>query len=61
MHDKAFNCLLSYVTPARHVISVHCKTIAIAADAALEIAERQLRADKRRKVVRVVYGKAIEQ
>lgn len=56
-----FNCRLTYVTPAGHRRHSRHKTRAIAADIALEIAERQLRADKRRRVARVTYGEAIEQ
>ena len=56
-----FNCRLTYVTPAGHRRHSHHKTRAIAADIALEIAERQLRADKRRRVARVTYGEAIQQ
>lgn len=55
-----FNCRLTYVTPAGHRRHSHHKTRAIAADIALEIAERQLRADKRRRVARVTYGEAIQ-
>lgn len=56
-----FNCLLVYLTPAGHRRQSNHKTRAIAADIALEIAERQLRADKRRRVASVVYGEAIQQ
>ena len=55
-----FNCRLVYLTPAGHRRHSHHKTRAIAADIALEIAERQLRADKRRRVARVTYGEAIQ-
>lgn len=56
-----FNCRLVYLTPAGHRRHTSHKTRAIAADIALEIAERHLRADKRRRVASVVYGKAIQQ
>lgn len=56
-----FNCRLVYLTPAGHRRHTSHKTRAIAADIALEIAERQLRADKRRRVVSVIYGDAIQQ
>ena len=55
-----FNCRLVYLTPAGHRRHSSHKTRAIAADIALDIAERQLRADKRRRVASVVYGKAIQ-
>lgn len=56
-----FNCRLVYLTPAGHRRHSYHKTRACLADIALEIAERQLRADKRRKVARVAYGEAIQQ
>lgn len=55
-----FNCLLIYYTASGYRRQSHHRTIATAADLALEIAEKQLRADKRRRVGRVVYGKAIQ-
>lgn len=55
-----FNCRLVYPTPAGHRRHSYHKTRAIAADIALEIAERQLRADKRRRVASVIYGEAIQ-
>lgn len=56
-----FNCRMVYYTPAGHRRTVHLKTRAIAADLALDVAERQLRGDKRRLVARITYGEAIEQ
>lgn len=56
-----FNCCVTYLTPAGRRRHSHHKTRAIAADIALDIAERQLRADKRRRVASVVYGEAIQQ
>ena len=58
---RDFNCLLIYRTPAGHRRQSRHKTRAVMADIALDIAERQLRADKRRLVARVTYGEAIEQ
>lgn len=55
-----FNCLLEYYTPGGYRRQSHHSTIATAADLALEIAEKQLRNDKRCRVDRVVYGKAIQ-
>lgn len=59
VHD--FNCRLIYYTPAGHRRHFYGKTRAVMADIALEIAERQLKADKRRRVARVSYGEAIQQ
>lgn len=56
-----FNCRVVYYTPAGHRRTVCLKTRAIAADLALDVAERQLRGDKRRRVARVSYGEAIQQ
>jgi len=58
---RDFNCRLVYYTPAGHRRHFYGKTRAAMADIALEIAERQLRADKRRRVARVSYGEAIQQ
>lgn len=55
-----FNCLLIYVTPGGYRRQSHHRTIAPAADLALDIAERQLRGDRRRRVAKVVFGKAIQ-
>ena len=57
----AFNCRLTYLTPAGHHRHSSHKTRAVAADIALDVAERQLRRDKRRRVASIVYGEAIEQ
>lgn len=59
MYD--FNCRLIYYTPAGHRRHSYHKTRAIAADLALDIAERQLRSDKRRSVAQISYGEAIQQ
>jgi hypothetical protein len=58
---RDFNCRLVYYTPAGHRRHFYGKTRAVMADIALDIAERQLKADKRRLVARVTYGEAIEQ
>ena len=54
-----FNCLLIYYTASGYRRQSHHRTIASSADLALDIAEKQLRNDKRRRVDRVVYGRAI--
>lgn len=56
-----FNCMLTYYTPNGRRRHSHHKVRATLADIALDIAERQLRSDKRRSVDRVVFGKAIQQ
>lgn len=56
-----FNCRLIYLTPGGKRVHAYYKTTAIAADLAVEIAERLLRKDKRRQVTRVVYSEAISQ
>lgn len=56
-----FNCRLIYYTPSGYRRHSFHKTRAIAADLAIEIAEKQLRNDKRRRVARVSYGEAIQQ
>ena len=58
---RDFNCRLVYYTPAGRRCHSYHKTRAVMADIALDIAERQLRADKRRLVARITYGEAIEQ
>lgn len=61
MYDRLFNCTVVYNTPAGARRHFRAKTIAPAADLALEIAEKLLRADKRRLVASVEYTEAIEQ
>jgi len=58
-HD--FNCRLVYLTPTGVPRTAHYKTRAILADIALEVAERMLKRDKRRRVGRVVFGEAFQQ
>ena len=57
---RDFNCRLVYYTPAGRRCHSYHKTRAVMADIALDIAEKQLRNDKRRRVDRVVWGKAIQ-
>ena len=61
MPTRDFNCRLVYYTPAGHRRTAHLKTRAALADAALVVAERQLRSDRRRHVGIITYGEAIEQ
>jgi hypothetical protein len=61
MPEHEFNCRIVYQTPFGHRRTAHYKTRARFADAALDVAERLLHRDKRRKVARVTYGEAIQQ
>jgi hypothetical protein len=58
--DRLYNCLLVYNTPAGKRIHYRTKTIARAADLALDIAQRHITHDTRRKVRSVEYMEAIE-
>jgi hypothetical protein len=60
-HDYLFNCTIVYTTPRGWRKHFRAKTIAPAADLALEIAERLLHADRRRQVHAVEYTQAIQQ
>lgn len=55
-----FNCCITYLTPAGRRKHSWRKVRAIAADIALEIAERQLRTDRRRLIQCIIYGEAIQ-
>ena len=58
--DRLFNCMLVYHTPAGKRIHFRTKAIAPAADLAVELAERQLRSDRRRRVGSTVYTQAVQ-
>jgi hypothetical protein len=60
-HDRLFNCAVLYITASNCRKQANLKTIAPAADLAMELAEKIVRADKRRRVKRVYYTRAIEQ
>jgi hypothetical protein len=60
-NDRTFNCAILYVNTGERRKQANVKTIASAADIALDLAERIVRADKRRKVKSVYYTSAIEQ
>jgi len=60
-HDRTFNCAILYVNTGGRRKQANVKTIANAADIALDLAEKLVRADKRRKVKSVYYTSAIEQ
>lgn len=60
-YDLLFNCTVVYITPSGARKHFRAKTIAPAADLALEIAEKLLRTDKRRQVHAVEYTEAIQQ
>ena len=59
--NLTFNCLLVYYTPGGRRCHFRAVTTAIAADLALDVAERLLTKDKRRKVAWIDYMEAIEQ
>lgn len=59
--DRLFNCLLVYYTPAGKRVHYRTKAIAPAADLALDLAQRHITHDSRRKVQTVDYMEAIEQ
>jgi len=59
--DRLFNCLLVYHTPAGKRIHFRTKAIAPAADLALDLAQRHLTHDTRRRVQSIVYMEVIEQ
>jgi len=56
-----FNCRIVYYTPGGARRTAHLKTRARAADLALDVADRLLLTDKRRRVQRITYGEAIQQ
>lgn len=60
-HDRTFNCAVLYITASNHRKQATIKTIAPAADMAMDLAIKIVRADKRRKVKSVYYTTAIEQ
>jgi hypothetical protein len=60
-HDRTFNCTILYVNTGERRKQANVKTIASAADIALNLAEKLVRDDKRRKVKNIYYTSAIEQ
>jgi hypothetical protein len=58
--DRLYNCLLVYNTPAGRRIHYRTRTIARAADLALDIAQSHLTHDTRRKARSIEYMEAIE-
>jgi hypothetical protein len=61
LFDRLFNCLVVYSTPAGRRVNVSIRVIAPSADLAMELAEKIVRADKRRAILSVEYAKAIQQ
>jgi hypothetical protein len=59
--DRLFNCAVLYVNTGNRRMQATVKTTAPAADLAMELATKIVRADKRRKVKSVYYTTAIEQ
>ena len=60
-HDRTFNCAILYINESNRRMQANVKTIAPAADISLDLAEKLIRADKRRNVKSVYYTSAIEQ
>ena len=58
--DLLFNCTILYLTPGGQRRYFRTKTIAPAADLAVELAERQMRSDRRRRVGTTVYTQAVQ-
>lgn len=59
--DRVFNCAVVYSTPSGRRVQTNLRTIAPAADLALDLAIRVMRADKRRLIQSIAYTEAIEQ
>jgi hypothetical protein len=53
-----YNCVIEYYTPKGHIVQIRDKIVAPTAEKALEIAENNLRKDKRRVVGSIEYTKA---
>ena len=60
MRHLTFNCRLTYYTPAGHKQTTHFKTYAQSADLAVEVAEKLLRCDKRRRVGTIAFFEAFQ-
>lgn len=60
-NDRTFNCAVLYINESNRRMQATIKTIAPAADLAMDLAIKIVRADKRRKVKSVYYMTAIEQ
>lgn len=58
--DLLFNCTILYLTPSGQRRYFRTKTIAPAADLAVELAERQARCDRRRQIATIVYTQAVQ-
>jgi hypothetical protein len=58
---RTFNCAVLYLNTGNRRKQANIKTIAPAADLAMELATKIVRTDKRRKVKSVYYTTAIEQ
>jgi hypothetical protein len=60
-HDRTFNCAVLYTNTGGRRKQANIKTIAPAADLAMELATKIVRTDKRRRVQSVYYTSAIKQ
>lgn len=59
-NDLLFNCTICYTTISGQRRYFRTKTIAPAADLAVELAERKMRTDRRRRVGATVYTQAVQ-
>jgi len=59
-YDHLFNCAVLYINTGNRRKQANLKTIAPAADLAMELAIKIVRADKRRKVRAIEFMEAIE-
>lgn len=58
--DRTFSCAVLYLNAGNRRMQATVQTIAPAADLAMELAIKIVRADKRRKVKSIYYTTAIE-
>ena len=59
--DRVYGCVITYLTPKGHWVQVNERTMAPSAEEALALAEKIVRADKRRVIQSIEYRKAYEQ
>ena len=59
--DRVYGCMIMYLTPAGRPVQVYERTMAPTAEEALALAEKIVRADKRRVIQSIEHRKAYEQ
>lgn len=59
--DRVYGCTIMYLTPAGRWVQVYERTIAPTSEEALALAEKIVRADKRRVIQSIEHRKAYEQ